>query len=678
MSNTVKIVVTAETAQAAAALQAFVQTQGSGLKQLAARGAESAVALRQVRETAMLTHEGLRGLEGTVFLLGGTRFPELTMGVMTAVQGMKALRTSAMLTGASMATVLPVVGVIAAGVAAGVIVWKQFSSAEEQAAKQAKDLEDALGKIPEQLTRIRDLMKAGALGPGAAGEFSDYITGKKKLYVNSKGDVTPQSTETVEMQMPTGSGGAGLYGGFQGGTSSNFVTRNLLEASLGQAQKYVSDILAGKAGMNDPRATEALRSLEEMEKKFHIESLEGLEKEKAEIQDKYQKQRDEIKATIVAAGPLMTPTKQAAADSALADINKSEAQALEAAKAKQAEKDVEFEKLVSGYFREEAEIEDEITQQLIKQSQIRQEIARAQVEAKLTTIQGNPLLSDQQKAQQSVPLYNLLIQENAARIRSLQLTTEQTNNESVRLEAQKQMTDLMKQQSELQNNLTKAQDQNSFSDQMKVQGAQVASQWGNLSKSLANGAFKTIQQGISGMANALTSLIMGTETAGQAFAQFGMSVLSSFIEMILEAILWAKLAIPILTYLGVVSGGTTAATGSAVTIASVGAAMAAVPFKKGGYTGDGSPDDLAGIVHRGEYVFPASAVDRIGVDSLAALHRGHGGSGGGGASGGAGSQIHIVVVNDKTEMLEAIKSAGGEQAVVAHVVKNRRKVGIRT
>ncbi|MFT4056293.1 MAG: tape measure protein [Novosphingobium sp.] len=42
-------------------------------------------------------------------------------------------------------------------------------------------------------------------------------------------------------------------------------------------------------------------------------------------------------------------------------------------------------------------------------------------------------------------------------------------------------------------------------------------------------------------------------------------------------------------------------------------------FEGGGYTGDGPSNKPAGIVHKGEYVFPADAVRRIGVQNLAAM-----------------------------------------------------------
>lgn len=45
-------------------------------------------------------------------------------------------------------------------------------------------------------------------------------------------------------------------------------------------------------------------------------------------------------------------------------------------------------------------------------------------------------------------------------------------------------------------------------------------------------------------------------------------------------------------------------------------------FSAGGYTGDGSKHEVAGVVHKGEYVVPADAVKRIGVQNLAAMANG--------------------------------------------------------
>jgi tape measure domain-containing protein len=45
-------------------------------------------------------------------------------------------------------------------------------------------------------------------------------------------------------------------------------------------------------------------------------------------------------------------------------------------------------------------------------------------------------------------------------------------------------------------------------------------------------------------------------------------------------------------------------------------------FSSGGYTGSGPRNQVAGVVHKGEYVVPADAVSRIGVGKLEALSKG--------------------------------------------------------
>ena len=64
-------------------------------------------------------------------------------------------------------------------------------------------------------------------------------------------------------------------------------------------------------------------------------------------------------------------------------------------------------------------------------------------------------------------------------------------------------------------------------------------------------------------------------------------------------------------------------------------AMAGAGFMEGGFTGFGPKDEVAGPVHRGEYVFDAEATARIGVGTLEALSNGRPaiiGSGGGSSS----------------------------------------------
>jgi hypothetical protein len=80
------------------------------------------------------------------------------------------------------------------------------------------------------------------------------------------------------------------------------------------------------------------------------------------------------------------------------------------------------------------------------------------------------------------------------------------------------------------------------------------------------------------------------------------------------------------------SYGAAALIGEIAAIAAIVAIMAALGggFKKGGYTGDGSPDEYAGPAHKGEFYFSASETDNIGLDRLYALKQAapHFGSGG--------------------------------------------------
>lgn len=71
----------------------------------------------------------------------------------------------------------------------------------------------------------------------------------------------------------------------------------------------------------------------------------------------------------------------------------------------------------------------------------------------------------------------------------------------------------------------------------------------------------------------------------------------------------------------IVGIGGMSSSGIAAANQTVGSTIAnnAALFQDGGYTGDGPANKPAGIVHKGEYVFPADAVRRIGVQNLAAM-----------------------------------------------------------
>ncbi len=71
-------------------------------------------------------------------------------------------------------------------------------------------------------------------------------------------------------------------------------------------------------------------------------------------------------------------------------------------------------------------------------------------------------------------------------------------------------------------------------------------------------------------------------------------------------------------------------------------------YALGGYTGDGPQSEIAGVVHRGEYVLPPDVVDRYGVAGIEDMFFGDGGSNLRGGSGAAarvtsGNNISITI-----------------------------------
>lgn len=95
-------------------------------------------------------------------------------------------------------------------------------------------------------------------------------------------------------------------------------------------------------------------------------------------------------------------------------------------------------------------------------------------------------------------------------------------------------------------------------------------------------------------------------------------------------------------------------------IAEVKRQLAAYGYKRGGYTGDGGVNDVAGVVHGKEFVFSAPAVANLGVKNLALLHEAA--KAGRGASAASMAQPGTMVVElspvDR-QLLVDVKNAAG-------------------
>lgn len=199
-------------------------------------------------------------------------------------------------------------------------------------------------------------------------------------------------------------------------------------------------------------------------------------------------------------------------------------------------------------------------------------------------------------------------------------------------------------------------DPESFSENFSATLINLQNQFGTVAQQMAQTFADVFNAATASISNSIQGLIYGTMTWGAALANIGTgiikSLIQSFADMVASWIMSHVIMKGVMTAWGafkaafvakdvaVANAGEQAKTPALTlnaTLASISswgiavgvglAAIAAVlaatgAFKDGGYTGDGNPNDVAGIVHRGEYVVPAEAVDRIGVGTLEAMTSG--------------------------------------------------------
>lgn len=205
------------------------------------------------------------------------------------------------------------------------------------------------------------------------------------------------------------------------------------------------------------------------------------------------------------------------------------------------------------------------------------------------------------------------------------VATDPASNLQTTLDAEEQLSEAQLQRLDVAQQIRDMETSETYFGALSDGIRDLSDQWGNLSVNLANGTLQTVTAMVNGLAGALTAVIMGTQSAGAAFRQFGISLLTNFVTMILTAVLWAKVAIPILTALGVVSGGSTAATGAGVTTAalamgSAAASSAVAGFETGGLVSGG--ERIIRINERGpEFVVNAEATRRF-LPALEAINNG--------------------------------------------------------
>lgn len=184
---------------------------------------------------------------------------------------------------------------------------------------------------------------------------------------------------------------------------------------------------------------------------------------------------------------------------------------------------------------------------------------------------------------------------------------------------------------------------------------EIQDEWGAWAKQIA-GHFKDVwKSSLSAVTDGITAAIMRTKSWGEAWRDIATAITTKVVNAIVDMgvqfvatqILMRGAAIAtgaIMSALGIAQqaqNATTLATGATAGVGTsaaqggwvgiliymgvLAAALAAVAgmtggFAGGGYTGDGPRYEVAGAVHRGEFVMSAPAVQAIGIQQLQSMH----------------------------------------------------------
>ncbi|HYG98866.1 MAG TPA: hypothetical protein VD837_07015 [Terriglobales bacterium] len=563
--------------------------------------------------------------------------------------------------GVSLKTLLPIVGAVGLAVGAFAYAWNEATRSQRDAEKATKELGEALKSLPGVLREINTLSKAGLLSPQAVAQYGDYLTGKIPLYKTGTGELSRESSETIRVPR----GNTPTMGG-PPRTGFDDVTINRKQASPKEVQDWVT-LKLGRTGDSNiaDSQIESLAGLKEQQDKARREALEGLEKEKAEISAKYEKEREAIQANMTLAGTLLTEKKKAEAEDAIALTRKAEANEI-------AKKELEYREKATRQAEQERQKLDQVAskmeQRRTKELQGVAEIEKLRNQVYLQTLTGLEREiaavnlrydAEKQKIQELIEAKRISADEGERMFTSIELGRQNEITEA-RAENEKARTAIQK--SEKQKQLQIEQDYVTATGSLLGSAADMAKMFGK-------------EGFVAWKAIALAQAVVNG--AGAVMLQLGGG---------------DPYSAPI--------RAAAAAAIAAVQIATI--AMAQPGYREGGYTGDGPSDQVAGVVHRGEVVIPAGRVQQFGRRFTEGLARGvigdipvpitsqNGPSGaavraglaGGGVGGGSvnvqGHQMSVAFLNDRSEAKQFLATAPGKAMIVDIVKGARIELGMNT
>ena len=176
MSNPITITVTAETVQAAAALQKLAAQGSVNFKQLQA----AAAGLGKSADEAGTHIAGMSYYFRSA--MDSIRLAAMGGGDRAAFYAVDELTRALVAGGKTMRDLIPIFGGLGIAIAGGMVLWKALGDEFESDAQKAHDLVNALQGIPDALKAIYEAQKLGALTPEQVNKYAAYLAGTVPLY----------------------------------------------------------------------------------------------------------------------------------------------------------------------------------------------------------------------------------------------------------------------------------------------------------------------------------------------------------------------------------------------------------------------------------------------------------------------------------------------------------------
>lgn len=200
--------------------------------------------------------------------------------------------------------------------------------------------------------------------------------------------------------------------------------------------------------------------------------------------------------------------------------------------------------------------------------------------------------------------------------------------------------------------------------------------WGDAWRNVVRGMVSSVIQAFSQMvANIIAKMILQF-TVGKALQ--AMAIAGALPMALAATAMWATPAFLASVATGggaVVAGSGALQAGQAVNLASSLALTGGGMFAEGGFTGSGGKHEPAGIVHKGEYVFSAADVSRIGLGAIQSFRSSAPAAPAaaitGGAGGWPGSPGSLIVVDSRREAARMAENSQNEAFIVDVVKRNR-------